>query len=129
MNSKYIKLGATLILLGVVAGAFGAHFIESHYGQRGSDLFETASRYQIYHGFAILICGILWQSFDQTWIRRAVRLFLFGIFCFSGSIYLLVFKDQLGGLSSFIGPITPIGGLLFITAWVFLILSIGSTKD
>ncbi len=46
-------------------------------------------------------------------------LVLFGILFFSGSIYLLTFKDLISINLRFIGPITPIGGVLFIIAWLY----------
>lgn len=120
----YIKLGVLIILLGIVAGAFGAHFIENKFGERSSQIFETASRYQIYHGFGIIILGLLWSHVNQQYLNRAKWLFIAGILCFSGSLYLLAVKSLLGSFTKVIGPITPIGGLLFIIGWVVVLLSL-----
>jgi uncharacterized membrane protein YgdD (TMEM256/DUF423 family) len=51
-------------------------------------------------------------------IRIAYYLFTFGIIFFSGSLYLLACRDLLGwGWLIAMGPITPLGGLLFIGGW------------
>ena len=40
------------------------------------------------------------------------------------SIYLLNIQDLIGFSMSYLGPITPIGGLLLITSWIMLFFSI-----
>lgn len=124
INKAYIQIGVIIILLGIVAGAFGAHFIENNYGERASAIFDTASKYQIYHGFGIIILGILWDKLPTNYIKWIKYLFLTGILCFSGSLYLLAFKSSLGSLVKVIGPITPIGGLLFIIGWFVFFLAL-----
>ena len=47
-----------------------------------------------------------------------------GIILFSFSIYLLNIQDLVGFSMSYLGPITPIGGLLLITSWIGLFFSI-----
>jgi len=110
--------GATAVLL----GAFGAHGLEARLSPDQLDTFETGVRYQFYHMFGLFLLAVLTQqtSADKlsAWIRR---LFIFGIFLFSGSIYLLACKDLLGISSwKWLGPITPIGGTCFIIAWILL---------
>jgi uncharacterized membrane protein YgdD (TMEM256/DUF423 family) len=48
-----------------------------------------------------------------------------GVLCFSGSLYLLASRDLLGihGLTRILGPITPLGGLLFIAGWTALLIA------
>jgi len=46
-----------------------------------------------------------------------------GIILFSFSIYGLVLSDAKGKKLKFLGPITPIGGLLLVCGWLFLIIS------
>jgi uncharacterized membrane protein YgdD (TMEM256/DUF423 family) len=53
---------------------------------------------------------------------------IFGVFFFSGSIYLLATNGITNLKSKFLGPITPIGGLLLIMAWSYLFYSILSKK-
>ena len=50
-------------------------------------------------------------------------LWMAGILCFSGRLYFLAVRDWLGLNLSWLGPITPIGGLLFISGWLTLFLA------
>ncbi len=51
----------------------------------------------------------------------AIRWVFVGICLFSGSIYLLVFNAIFQfPINAFLGPITPIGGLLMIVGWLNL---------
>jgi uncharacterized membrane protein YgdD (TMEM256/DUF423 family) len=45
---------------------------------------------------------------------RVSRILVASVFCFSGSIFVLAFKSKIGFSVSFLGPITPIGGLLMM---------------
>jgi uncharacterized membrane protein YgdD (TMEM256/DUF423 family) len=45
-----------------------------------------------------------------------------GIFCFSGSIYLLATNDLTAFDFGAIGFITPVGGLLLIIGWIYLFI-------
>jgi len=48
-----------------------------------------------------------------TGLRRVAVLLIAGIVCFSGSIYAL-----LAGGPRWLGPVTPLGGVLLIAAWL-----------
>ena len=52
------------------------------------------------------------------------RLTVTGVILFSGSIYLLALRNELGlsGITNVLGPITPIGGLILIGAWTVLLV-------
>ena len=120
MNNKLISLATSLALLAVVFGAFGAHSLKEVLEPHQIDAFETASRYQFYHALALLILGLHADS-----LKSAVfvgKLMAVGVFCFSFSIYLLSLQDYLGVNLSFLGPVTPIGGLLLIISWSLLLL-------
>jgi uncharacterized membrane protein YgdD (TMEM256/DUF423 family) len=77
---------------------------------------------------ALLITGILFnkstQPNQQKLLSRAGLFFIDGIVLFSGSLYFIVAKPFLGieGLP-WVGVVTPMGGLLWIVAWVLLGLS------
>jgi len=103
-----IPIGCLLALLGVAAGAFGAHGLKSTLTSSRLETFEIAVRYQMYHAIAIVLAGVL-QAPAAGWC------FVFGITIFSGSLYLLVLTDQ-----RWLGAITPFGGVLFLIGWVTL---------
>jgi uncharacterized membrane protein YgdD (TMEM256/DUF423 family) len=48
-------------------------------------------------------------------------LMIAGTFLFSVSIYFLSLQDYLGANLKFLGPVTPLGGLLMILSWGMLI--------
>jgi uncharacterized membrane protein YgdD (TMEM256/DUF423 family) len=129
MLSKYfISIAAFLCALTVALGAFGAHALKAVLSPAALITYETAVRYQMYHVVALLITGILINKAvspkQQKLLRRAGLFFIDGIVLFSGSLYFIVAKPFLGieGLP-WVGVITPMGGLLWMVAWVLLGLS------
>jgi uncharacterized membrane protein YgdD (TMEM256/DUF423 family) len=129
MFSKYyISIAAFLGALTVALGAFGAHALKAVVSPAALVTYETAVRYQMYHVVALLFTGILLQKAStpkqQKLLSRAGLFFIDGIVLFSGSLYFIVAKPFLGieGLP-WVGIITPMGGLLWMVAWVFLALS------
>ncbi len=129
MFSKYyISIAAFLGSLTVALGAFGAHALKAVLSPAALITYETAVRYQMYHVVALLITGILMNKAaspkEQKLLSRAGMFFIDGIVLFSGSLYFIVAKPFLGieGLP-WVGVITPMGGLLWMVAWVLLALS------
>jgi uncharacterized membrane protein YgdD (TMEM256/DUF423 family) len=129
MLSKYfISIAAFLGALTVALGAFGAHALKAVLSPAALITYETAVRYQMYHVVALLITSILINKAaspkQQKLLRRAGLFFIDGIVLFSGSLYFIVAKPFLGieGLP-WVGVITPMGGLLWMVAWVLLGLS------
>lgn len=124
MYRSSLIAGSLFALLGVIIGAFGAHYLKSIFTPEILQSFETGVRYQFYHAFALLIAGTVAKENPQ-YQKSILLLFSAGILLFSGSIYLLCWLKAtmsigLGGL----GIITPIGGLLFIAGWLLLLISL-----
>lgn len=117
-----LALGAILAGLGVVLGAFGAHALKDKFSSPYyAAIWETAVQYHMYHSLGILGLGIL--SSDallgaSSILSWAGYLMFAGIVFFSGSLYVLA----LTGVKK-LGAITPIGGLLFIIAWVLVAIA------
>ena len=128
LSKYYISIAAFLGALTVALGAFGAHALKAVLSPAALITYETAVRYQMYHVVALLITGILMNKAaspkQQKLLRRAGLFFIDGIVLFSGSLYFIVAKPFLGieGLP-WVGVITPMGGLLWMVAWVLLALS------
>lgn len=116
-NRNLIITAGTFAALGVVLGAFAAHVLEKQLTSDELSSFQTGVRYQIYHALALLILAVL--PLNKT--SLLARLFIGGIVLFSGSIYLLTLDRLMGVDLSFLGWVTPIGGLALITAWLLLI--------
>lgn len=113
--------GASFCLLSVIIGAFSAHALKSLLSEYSLGLFETAARYQMYHGLALLISGtlILNPLLSNKWLKFASIAFVFGTLIFCGSLYLLALTEI-----KWLGAITPIGGAGFISGWSFMIVAV-----
>ncbi|GAB4377446.1 MAG: DUF423 domain-containing protein [Salibacteraceae bacterium] len=116
---KAIASGAVLGLLGVALGAFGAHALKNMVGTDQVESFQTAVRYQLIHALVILITGVAPPGTfgNHKWI---LLMFLLGIIFFCGSIYLLVLDEVMGANLSFLGPVTPLGGILLMIGWALI---------
>jgi len=120
MNKKIIVTASLFGMLAVMAGAFGAHALKAVLNPQQLEVWHTAVQYQFYHVFALLFLSTF-SRFKSKIINSTFYLFSFGIVFFSGSLYLLACRDVLGwSWLSIMGPITPIGGLLFMAGWVTL---------
>jgi uncharacterized membrane protein YgdD (TMEM256/DUF423 family) len=112
----FLSLGAIFGLLGVAAGAFGAHVLRGRLTPDDLQIFETAVRYQMYHALALLAVGLFSVRFASASATAAGWCFLAGIVIFSGSLYLLVLSG-----ARWWGAVTPIGGVGFLIGWLFLL--------
>lgn len=130
MQKKWLVAGVSFILFGILLGAFGAHGLKSMLKDPVKlQSFETGVRYQLLHGIAFLgIIRII--DFVQDNLRSAYWLLMAGIILFSGSIYLLTLSNifHAGGMSKWLGPITPIGGVLMLLGWTIVLIKIIQTK-
>ncbi len=128
MNRRVVITGILLIVTAIILGAFGAHALKAVLGAEQLNSFETGVRYQMYNGLALLVLGLNAVKFSFS-IRWATGLMLAGVLLFSGSIYGLSLQPVLGVKLSFLGPVTPIGGLLMIVSWVLLLLKLVLNKS
>lgn len=128
-NPSFLRIGALLGALAVGIGAFGAHGLKPHLSEYQITIFEKGVQYQFFHVLALLAVGILLQQSPQNlWLKRAGWLFVAGIIGFSGSLYLLACRDLLAFPVGWAGPVTPLGGLCFLAAWVILGVSVSRNK-
>jgi uncharacterized membrane protein YgdD (TMEM256/DUF423 family) len=123
MNSKLLRIGAILAALAVILGAFGAHKLKELIDEKALLNWETAVRYQFYHAVGIIIAAFVYPHRSEKSVSRAAYLFMAGILCFSGSVYLLSLRNLLDINVLWVGPITPIGGLMFVAGWLVLAFS------
>ncbi len=122
MNKAILVTASILGIIGIILGAFAAHGLKQMITTESIQTFETGVKYQMYHALFLLVVGA--SSMVQDKFKRFIFcLVLVGIFFFSGSIYALATNS----ISTFdfktIGFITPIGGLLLISAWVVLMIN------
>jgi len=120
-NIKILRIASISGAVSVILGAFGAHTLREQLSAEALQVFETGVRYQFFHTIALFICGIL---ADRFLTYRAAKFFVAGIILFSGSLYLLSARSLLGIEGwTWLGPITPIGGLMLILGWVSLFVA------
>ncbi len=126
MKNRNLTAGAIFGLLSVILGAFGAHLIRDHIELRQYDAYQTAIFYMFIHALALL-----WISQSSLCAERKNRIglgWMLGVLLFSGSIILLSTQGLTHFQVAFLGPVTPIGGMLLILAWGYLVFASYSTN-
>ena len=106
-----IAFGVTSVIL----GAMGAHALDNFIPPSRMEVYRTGVLYQFMHALALM--GLASWARTQEELPRAFtwvcRLFVAGVFLFSGSLYLLVLTN-----TPILGAVTPLGGFSFICAWI-----------
>lgn len=126
MKKNSVITGIVFIAVAIILGAFGAHLLDKYLAVDKLASFETGVRYQIYHGLALLVLGLNAEKLPN--LRLTTRLLTIGTLLFSGSIYLLIVSPVFDLNLKFLGPVTPIGGAVLITAWILLLFAILKQK-
>ena len=111
-SRQLVSLGAVIAGLAVAAGAFGAHALSARLAPGDLLVFETAARYQMYHGIALIAAGWVADRWPGPLASAAGWCFLTGVVLFSGSLYGLTLTGV-----RMLGAITPVGGVCFLAGW------------
>ncbi|GET45321.1 DUF423 domain-containing protein [Capnocytophaga felis] len=121
MKKKIIIVALVFGLTSIILGAFGAHSLKKHLTEEALSSFEVGVRYQMYHALFLLLLSNLDNISEK--IRKATFIsVVFGVLFFSGSIYLLSTESITSiNIRSF-ALITPLGGLLLMLGWAFLLI-------
>lgn len=125
MTKLFLSLSAILAGLSVAGGAFASHALKEKISERALEIFETGSKYQMYHALALLAIALLLSRGEvaSTLLNTAGFAFIAGIVLFSGSLYAL----SLSGIK-WLGAITPLGGVAFLIGWSCLAVAAWSFK-
>ncbi len=115
LSQRFLVLGAVFAGLAVAAGAFGAHALKKILDEHSLQVFDTATRYQMYHAFGLCIVAWAIDRYPGQRLEQTGWLFTLGILLFSGSLYVV----SLAGVR-WMGAITPIGGAAFLAGWLLL---------
>jgi uncharacterized membrane protein YgdD (TMEM256/DUF423 family) len=117
MNARFCLVVAALALAAAVAlGAFGAHALKARLAAEMLATYHTAVQYHFWHALGMLGVGVLMsRSPDDSWLRWVAWLLIAGLLLFSGSLYLFALTG-----ASWLGAVTPLGGVAFIAAWLCL---------
>lgn len=110
----------TFGFIAVILGALGAHALKEVLSPQQLSSFTTGVRYQAWHAIALLALGL--SEVEFPFKKRVSQCWIIGTILFSVSIYFLSLSDVIGVKLSFLGPITPIGGLFMIIGWAFLFI-------
>lgn len=124
-NQFFISFAAVMAGLSVAGGAFASHELKDRLSEKALAIFETGSKYQMYHALALLIVGFFLSRSEvaPSLLNTACWAFIVGIVLFSGSLYAL----SLSGVK-WLGAITPLGGVAFIVGWACLAIAAWSFK-
>ena len=118
LKNKMRLTGSLFMLISVLLGAIASHYLEQLLSSEAIASFQVGVRYLTYHGLALL----LFSSIDVGNKKRKRSFFVLitlGNVLFSGSIFLLSFKEVLPFSIGWVGPITPAGGGILILGWCF----------
>lgn len=107
---NYRALGALLMAVAIAMGAFGAHALKSLLAAKDIAVYETAIFYFLLHALALAAI-----PFRQG----SARLLVLGMLLFSGSLILLSTRSWHHIDVAWLGPVTPLGGLCLMAAWVW----------
>ena len=119
-HHKLLSFAGLLGMTGVLLGAFGAHALRaSLLARQTTDVWHTAVSYQLIHSVALLVLAVRMGGADgqaPPGVAAAAWCWIGGVILFSGSLYALAL-----GAPPALGPVTPLGGLLFVAGWALVI--------
>ena len=118
MEKVSLIAGSFFGVTGIIIGAVGSHALSGYLTPETIVSFQIGNKYQIYHALFLLILGVLYNRYTGTLIKISILNTIIGISLFSGSLYLL----SLAKIK--VGIITPIGGMLLISAWILFLIQV-----
>jgi len=113
VNRTLLTVAGMLGLTAVMLGAFGAHGLRERLGTL-IEVYRTGVLYHLVHALAALAVALAADRLRRP--RLIVGLFGVGVAIFSGTLYLLAITGM-----TWLGAITPIGGILLMACWAALI--------
>jgi uncharacterized membrane protein YgdD (TMEM256/DUF423 family) len=130
MQRSLVRFAGYSGALAVALGAMGAHYLKGKMADGlltadNLEAYHKAVLYHMIHTLAILAIAVLGERLNKKAADYAAIFFITGIALFSGSVYILSTRGLYGmqeGLK-WLGPVTPMGGVLFIAGWIMLAMS------
>lgn len=114
----WVRAASLAMFLAVALGAFGAHGLRGRVSEDLMKIYQTGVVYHLAHGLALFVVAWLATISADSKVNVAGTFFVLGILLFSGSLYILTLTGM-----RWLGAITPLGGLCFLTGWAFLFLA------
>ncbi len=122
MKKSAVLWGAFFGFLAVILGAFASHLLKNKLSTEALASFEIGVRYQMYHALFLLFLSFS-KDLTTSKFKYIKSLVVIGVFLFSGSIYVLAFKDFFNFNPGILVFLTPLGGTCLLVAWVLLIIN------
>jgi uncharacterized membrane protein YgdD (TMEM256/DUF423 family) len=128
---NYARIACLSLAVAVVLGSMGAHAMKPHLTAEAMNSWDTAVKYQYYQSIGLLVLAVAARATDQasralTW---AMHLIALGTLFFCASLYLRSSSAVSGIDFTWLGPIAPIGGLLFIAGWLMAAFAFPGKKQ
>ncbi|MET0280562.1 MAG: DUF423 domain-containing protein [Steroidobacteraceae bacterium] len=121
-SERVIAVGALLVAVGIGIGALGSHALRAVLAARQLESLGTAVQYQIFNGLGVVLVGALMRG-GMARLHWPAGLIASGAVLFSGGIYLM-----LAGAPSWLGLVTPVGGVLLMAGWLAFAFAAGIKK-
>ena len=121
----FLIIGSIFGALSVALGAFASHALQNKLAPKALDIWETGTKYQMYHALAIIAVALLLTRLETSplFLNVAGWAFITGIVLFSGSLYALSLSSV-----KILGAVTPLGGVAFLIGWSCLIAAAWGLK-
>lgn len=114
----WVRCAGLVGAVGVALGAFGAHGLKDRISPPLLEVYRTGVLYHLIHAVALLAVVLAGPRLRLGGVTRWA--FLGGVVVFSGTLYLLAITG-----ATWLGAITPLGGLAFISGWAALFVGGG----
>ena len=123
----FIKIAIFFGMTGIIFGALATHTLSNFLSTEKITSFQTGVKYQIFNSLFLLIISLNIKKFNKR-ISYSFKFITIGILFFSFSIYALSLQEIINKDLSFLGPVTPIGGLLIIIGWFNIFFAIKKNR-
>jgi uncharacterized membrane protein YgdD (TMEM256/DUF423 family) len=115
VNRGLLTLAGAFGFSAVALGAFGAHGLRDRLAPPMLEIYRTGVLYHLVHALVVLALALGADRLRRP--RLCAGLFCAGIAIFSGTLYLLAITGR-----TWLGAVTPIGGVLLLAGWAALIV-------
>jgi len=111
-----IAVGSILLSLAIALSAWHAHGLTESLTEHAYITFGRGIGQQIYAGFGLILCGILFHLQGSRWVAIAAHGLFLAAILFCGDVYLGALTEKSFGVA-------PFGGSLSILSWLLLGIS------
>lgn len=107
----------------VILGAFGSHLLNGNISDAKLYNWDIAVMYQMTHTLALLAITFMNRYIKRSHTEVIYYLFVIGVILFSGTIYINSISELTGLSIGIFKYVTPLGGLLLVAGWLYIILT------